>query len=729
MSDFALNDGENAGESFSSPDRLAEALRKNTLGSFRAESDLAACLLPLLQALKWANDLREVTESLPHFADTLDLAEFRNVLARLNFKTVPLKTDLAKIDSRLFPSIIVDEQESANILLARQGNIFKIFHGASREIRRVPHTQLKGVVYLVAEAEVMETEEKLRKENWMGDLLLRFKETLTQIAILTFVLNMLVLSVPLFVMAIYDQVVPARSIPMLQSLGAAMVFILAIEYMVRTLRSRFVAFLGGRLEYLIATNTFRQVLSLPPALTENAPLSGQVSRLREFDTIREVFTGPLVSVVMEIPFVLIFIVVIAALGGIVALVPIFMIFLYILASLILLPRLRRQATLSARARADRHSFLVEMVSNMRTIKETGAEETWQERYRELSAEASFKHFKTSQTTFMFQTIGQTIMTAAGIATITLGVFQVLDGLMTIGALIASMALVWRVLTPLQSMFLTFSRFEQIKTAIKQINQLMRMARENDQNKPNNTESVKRNFQGFVSFIRVSFRYNPAAEPALLGINFELKAKEFLAITGPNGAGKSTLMRLILGLQNPQAGQVNVDGLDIRQINPIELRQTIAYVPQDPSLFHGSITQNLRLAYPVATDDEIYEACKKAGCLKDIMDLPEKFETRMGDNKSGHYSAGFVQKLYLARVYLQNAPIILLDEPAQTLDDVGDKAFVEALKKLKGTTTIIMISHRPSHLRLADRLLVLQGGIKVLEGAPDAVLERLKGANL
>ncbi len=723
MSDVPLSNS----SGFLNVDQLDSVLQSGRLGAFTAKSPMAACLLPLLNALKWKKDVREVAEALPHFADTLDMADLRNVMARLGYKTTSIKTQLSIMDERLMPCLMVpDQSDNCLVLLERDGEDILLYDGAAQNERLVNIELLRGTLYFVSPDEETKVEEEQRKENWMGHLVRRFKKTLWQLFWMTFTLNLLVLAVPLFVMSVYDQVVPSKSLNMLEGLGVAIFILLIVETALRTLRSRIVAFMGGRMEYLIATNTFKQILSLPASYTEGAPLSGQVSRLREFDTIREVFTGPLISVVMELPFVILFIGVIGWLGGWVAAVPLAMVFLYAITGFFLVPKLRQQVARSSRARAERHSFLVEMVSNMRTIKEAGAERTWLNRYRNLSAEASYLHFETSQTTFLFQTIGQAIMTLAGLCTIAVGVFMVMGGVMTIGGLIASMALVWRVLTPLQSLFLTFSRFEQIKVAIKQINQLMKMQRERDAGGKQTEEGLRRNFAGALGFLRVSFRYQPTAEPALLGVNFRINPGETIAITGPNGAGKSTILRLILGMHSPQAGQVNIDGMDIRQINPIELRQAIAYVPQTPSLFHGTIAQNLRLANPVATDDEMEEACEMAGVLDDIMEMEEGFDTRVGDHLSHKYSAGVIQKLHLAQAYIKDSKILLLDEAAQTLDDDGDKAFMTALEKMKGTKTIILVSHRPSHLKMADKLIVLQGGLKVLEGAPEAVLERLSG---
>jgi ATP-binding cassette subfamily C protein/ATP-binding cassette subfamily C protein LapB len=714
-----------ASSTFSSFDELGTALRGGKLGEFQAKSDFAACLIPLLEAIGWRSELREITEALPHFANTLNLSEFRNVMARLGYKTILLRDNVALIDSRLVPCLFVADSGGACVLLKKEGQVVRLFDGVTGRERAVKASTLHGNLYLVALNVEKEAEDRARKDNWMRELFGRFRGLVMQLALLTFFLNIIAMLIPLFIMAVYDQVIPTNSISILGYLmiGISVAFI--IEGALRVVRSRMVAFLGGRVEHIVATNTFRQIISLPASLTESAPLGSQVARVKEFDSIRELFIGPLTQVLLEAPFTLIFILVIALLGGSIALIPIAMMLVFGIISVLLMPKLKRTVADASRVRAERHSFLVEAVTNMRTIKEAGAEETWLGRYRDISAESSFLHFQSSQVTFLFQTLAQAIMMFAGLATIGLGVLNVLDMTMSVGALIATMALVWRVLAPLHSLFLTLSRFEQIKISIKQINNLMKMTVEGE-NKDKSRTVIKRRFRGAINLSRVSFRYNPAAEPALLGVNNDIKPGEMVAITGANGAGKSTILRLILGMHTPQAGQVTIDGMDIRQINPIELRQSIAYVPQIFDMFHGSISQNLRLANPVATDNDLKQATKMSGVYDQIMEMPDGFDTRMGDNSTGQFSSGLLQRISISRAYLKKASVILMDEPAQSLDDSGDEALMKALKKIKGSSTIIMVSHRPSHMKLADRLIVLNGGLLILDGKPSQVLERLAG---
>ncbi|MGZ0245259.1 MAG: ATP-binding cassette domain-containing protein, partial [Alphaproteobacteria bacterium] len=230
--------------------------------------------------------------------------------------------------------------------------------------------------------------------------------------------------------------------------------------------------------------------------------------------------------------------------------------------------------------------------------------------------------------------------------------------------------------------------------------------------------------GRRAFPRISLRYLPRHEPALMGVSFTAAPGEIIALAGSSGSGKSSLLRVALRLYEPQSGAVTLDGIDTRQIDPAELRRAMAYVSQETQVLYGTIAQNLRFGNFSASASDLQEACRIAGVLEEIEKLPEGFETRIGDNLSSSLPAGFHQRLALARAYLSTAPILLLDEAANALDDAGDAKFREALAAMRGKRTILLATHRPSHMRLADRVVVLSDGEVVAEGTPDDIVPQL-----
>ncbi|WP_281300214.1 MULTISPECIES: peptidase domain-containing ABC transporter [unclassified Iodidimonas] len=704
-------------------DALASAIRRGSLGDFTARSGFAACLMALLDARGWRGTQRSLSEALPHFASDLNLASLRNVLADLNFKTIerPIKKGEV-LDPRLMPCLYLDDQGNPSALSVNEQGIFEIFAGDDNVWRTLDKPLGAGLVILITE--IPTDQDAPRPEhNWTRAILRRMRPRIMRLLGMTFLLNLLALVGPLFIMVVYDQVVASGSPRLLVPLVIGVGLAALIELITRIFRGKSIAFMSGRLEFIISRSVFRQILSLPITRTESAPLSGQISRIREFDSMRDIFMGSLVTVLLELPFIGVFLLVIALLAGWLVLIPFVMIGVFILMGAIALPSLKRSVARTSNQRSRQYRFLIEFVTNLRTIREAGAGERWADRYRELSATTSLEQFRNGQIAFTLQSLSQLIMMIAGGGTIVYGVILVIGGTLTAGGLIAVMALVWRILAPIQNLFLTLTRAEQISMTVGHLDQLMQLRGEQTRH---HSGGIIRQWAGAIDFTRVSFRYRPNTDPALLGISFKADPGEMIAIMGSNGSGKSTILRLIAGLYEAQAGQVSIDGLDVRQIDPQELRQQIAYVPQNCHVFHGTLAQNLRFSNPVVSEREIEDACRKAGLWDEITRLPDGLETRFGDQTVWQLNAGFRQRISLARAYLRDAQLILLDEPAQALDDEGDQALVQMIQNLRGEKTIIMVSHRPSHIRLADRVLHLEKGILIAEGAPEQSLSRSEG---
>ncbi|RMF09728.1 MAG: peptidase domain-containing ABC transporter [Alphaproteobacteria bacterium] len=700
----------------SSGDDIASALRASVV---KTESDAAACLVPLLKAMHWHGNSRDLLEALPHYGDDLNLADLRNVLAHLGFRTTPRAVEQGTLDPRLAPCLFQFDGGGLAVILDMGDGRVELYDAVARENSVIDRTKLQGTAYPVSQADVSDIAPDARQMPWLRGTLMRFGKSFGRLFAITFGLNILALSVPLFIMAVYDQVVPAQSGRLLVPLAFGMFLALGLELLLRIIRARSLAFIGGRLEHLVRTSVFGKLLSLPAHMTESAPMGAQLARLKEFDSLRDTFTGTLATVILELPFVLLFIGVIALIAGPLALVPLGLLAALVVIGGVMIPRFQRQVAEAAKARADRHGFVMEAVNNLRSVADAGAQPVWRERYRELSAKAALAQRRSGSALAVLEAVGQVAMTLGGVATIAIGATMAMDGAISVGALIAVMALTWRVLSPINALFLASSRLGQVAAAASQINRLMAMPGEQVLGR---APHVGRVWRGDIAFSRVSLRYQAEAEPALLGVNFRVEPGELVAITGANGSGKSSILRLVLGLYRPQAGQVSLDGQDIRQIAPAELRHAIAYVPQQSHFFHGTIAQNLRLANPLASEEELVQALHGAGLLKDVVSLPDGLQTRLGDQMVWQFNAGFRQRLALARAYVKRAPILLLDEPAQALDDQADAALVGMLERLRGQATILMVSHRPSHIRLADRVLVLDQGVLAAEGKPRDILK-------
>ncbi|WP_052065303.1 peptidase domain-containing ABC transporter [Thalassospira australica] len=691
------------------------------LSSTDALSDFDACLWPLLQSLGWRGLPRQVAEALPHMDQALDLTDFRNVLAHLNYQSREIDATLNQIDERLMPCLFVPDSGTALVVIRPEENGVRVFDGGTDREMVIKLSSLPGKIYQFTQADRRERHFEDDKRGWFGGIADRFSGLGRQLLVMTFVLNIMALATPIFVMGIYDRVIGTRSIPMLVQFSIGIGIVLILSWVLRALRSQIVSHFGARLDTLVSGAIFERLLSLPPAFTERAPVGVQISRIRDFESVREFFTGPMALVMMEIPFVPLFLIVMFYLGGWLAMVPIALICVFVLIGFVAFPVVSRRVSELGRHGASRQEFLVETVGKMSALKYTASEKRWLGRFREVSADTAYAGFRVAMVNNVINTLAQVLMITAGALVLAFGAQQVMNGHMSVGALVASMMLAWRVLGPINQAFLGMPRLAQLRGSVRQINRLMTIAPEGDL-VPRSVE--QRRFDGGVTFSRVSFRYSADSDPALVGVNFDIEPGQVVAVVGANGAGKSSLIKLVAGMYQPQAGAVLIDGADIRQMDPQTLRQAISYVPQDIEFFRGSIAQNLRLANPVASNDDLRMACMAAGILDEVEALPDGFDTRVGDQHSSRFSASFLQRLALARALVREAPVILFDEPTNGLDQRADRAFQSTINRLRGGSTIFLITHRPSHLDLADRILVLEAGQLRGDGPPERIKQQV-----
>lgn len=698
----------------------------NHFGDQVEEDPYFCALLNLLDALQWRGSARQVVEAVPN-TEHFGLEELRNTLARLGLRTIPYKMRPASLSEGLCPCLYVKgEREAPTVVIDRKGHDFVIAPKTGVGIEITAKTLPRGGTFYLVER-IERSDEASRggqadphsARQWLGSLVGAFRSVILWSFVLAFVINLLSLVGPLSIMVIYDQVIAKESLETLEWLligvGAAALF----EVALRVLRARCQAYVGAKLDYQVGVKVFEQVLHLPPLMTERAPVGGQVTRIREFDSFREIFAGPIAGIALDLPFTILFVGVLFWIGGSLALVPVVLALVYFLLARAVVPTLRERTRRAGKARSERHGFLVELMWGMRAIKQTVGYGTWKKRFRRISANAAWANFDVGRLHSAGTGLAQTIMFLAGAATLGFGVLKVDQGEMSLGALIATMMLVWRILGPIQTLFGLANRVEQLRQSFRQLADMLSYRREQE---PGRGPAVPIRFQGALSFNRVSMRHGPSTNPAILGLSFSVEPGELIGIAGDSGSGKSTLSKLALGLYQPQGGAITLDGIDLRQLRPITLRQTLGYVPQKNHAFPGSILDNIRLADPTASLDRVREACKMAGILHKIEALPVGFDTVFRDGLHTQVPQGFLRQIALARAFLSDAPVYILDEPTSGMDEEDERYFLRALEALRDRKTVLMVTQRPSHMLLCDKLLYLEHGQLQYFGDPEKVLD-------
>jgi len=699
--------------SISREDKFAEikaGFENGRYGGYPIKATALSAMLVVLDQLKWVVSVGQITRNMPHFADNFGRLDMLEVMARMDYVSERRPFKRNRIHASHLPGIVCQGTE---IFILVEGEDGKISAHDPDNGKIKPLHEFRDATQFSFKHQPRNAANE--NKSWMQSNLSRFWREVLELFSLTFVINLMVLIVSLSVMSIYDKVIPANAYDTLIAIGIGVMLALGLELIFRNLKAKLIGTTTGRLEYLLATAVFGKLISLPIQYVVNTPVGDQLARLRQLETVRDLFSGPFVAVGLELPFVVAFTVGLFIMTGPLGYVPLAMIVGFMIIGALVLGPIKRQSERAGRHRREHYQTSLETVSNLRQLRSLGCEEVWLDRLSKKTAENASAKRRANLSQRFLTTLSNSTVPIAGSSTVALGALMVMDGTLSVGMLIGAMIIIWRILAPIQQMFLMLTKHAEISRMVGQFDQMMKLPSAVVENHSH----VHRVFSGQVSFDRASFRYQGAADAALQGLNIEIQPGELVAIKGSSGSGKSTLLRLILDLYRPQVGSVQVDGVNVRQIPPYDLRATIGYVPQKPALFHGTIAQNLRLASPAATDKELENICAEVGILAAIQAQPDGINTLLDYGRASSLPGGFRQALSIAQALLRKPRILLLDDPAKTLDHALEEALMNCISKRRGSTTIVMVSHRPSHIRLADRVLTLDRGQMVSFDAPSS----------
>lgn len=695
---------------------------------FPQTTDYSRCLPRLLHALAWDGDARHLAEALPHMKPALDISGLCSVMANLELPPRHIASNLERLDERFFPCLFFSEDTPAMVILERQTDgRLRCFDGERAAEVIIEPVSTSGHLYVFPKLDRHGPRARAQAGgSWFGNLFYRFRKHIALVFALTVFNTLLALAPPLFVKSIFDHVLPTRDTEMLTYLLLGVLLALVLDFVLRRLKGNVTAYVGGRTEFVVGTSIFRKILNLPAMATEGASVNRQVGRIRSFESLREFFLGPLSVIAFDMPANIIILIALAILCPQALIVVLISGLLYGLLAWFSHSTNERLLSLSTHAATVRTEFLNETVAQIRTIRSVGCRDVWLDRFRQLSARAVKENYRDAQVQARISGASQVLSTATGLGTLATAAYMTIEGSVVGGVMIATMMLVWRLTGPMQNFFVAATSLFKVRSSMQQIEVLMRMQAERDTGV---RQTIRPPTQGSISYSRVSFRYTNDADPALLGISFNVEPGQVLVITGPNASGKSSLLKLLTRVFVPQAGTIRLDGVDIRQMRIADLRGQISYMPQQCELFYGTVAQNLRLSNPSATDAELEWAIDMTGLRRDIEALPEGLQTRIANSRSDQLPNGFRQRLALARTLLKPAPVVMLDEPGTGLDDVGEAYLQHCIEWLRGRTTLLVVSHRPSHMRLADIVVVMNQGSIAAMGTYEQVKGKLSlGAN-
>ncbi len=555
-----------------------------------------------------------------------------------------------------------------------------------------------------------------RAGDWLRAPLWANRGLFVQVAIAAMLINLFTLATSFFSMAVYNKVVPANASDSLLALTIGMVMILGFDFILRTVRGYFVDAAGQNIDRSLGAAIFDRLLALPLAdrRGSNGAFAGV---LREFETLREFFASATVTTLVDVPFVLLFVGVIALVAPPLALVPLLAIPLVIGVAWGSQPLLARLSDASLGEGLTKQGVIVETINGLETIKASRAGAMLARRWQiavSHHASLSLRQRLVSAVAVNTATLAQNLVY---VGTLTLGATLVFDHQLSMGALVAASMLSGRCVAPLGQIASLLTRLSQTRSAYRALDRVMASAGEV-------TAGLRRPcLSGAIEFRNVSFRYPGSTALALQSISFRIEPGERVAMVGRVGSGKSTITRLVLGLYQPEAGAILIDDSDVRQLHRDDLRASIGSVLQDVVLLSGSIRDNIALGDPAIADAAVLSASRLAGAHDFIGGLDDGYDRLLADRGEG-LSGGQRQAIALARALVGTPPLLLFDEPTSAMDMVTETALIDRLETALDGQTLLLVTHRQALLRLATRIIVIDAGRIVADGPRDAVLASL-----
>ena len=527
------------------------------------------------------------------------------------------------------------------------------------------------------------------------------------------IINLFVIAVPLFTMNVYDRVLPNKAVDTLWVLVSGIAIVLIFDFILKLLRAHFIEQAGKRADIRMSSLIFDQLLNIK--LNAKPPSTGMfVSRLQSFESVREFFTTATITAFVDFPFVIIFIFIIFFIGGPLGYVSIATVIIAITFSLIMQRPIKDTILKSAKEDQIKQTVLTEAVTGLEIIKSVRAQNRMRTHWEKSISQTSFygnkSHYLSQIVTYFVGFISQ----FSSIAIVAAGVLLANEGDITMGAIIASMILNGRVVAPVSQIVGMIIRLDRTMLSLNNIDEIMNMPVERNEDQH---YLSRPDLNGDIVFKNVTFSYAEQKFKVLKDINFTIKQGEKVGIIGKIGSGKSTIAKLLMNLYEPVEGSVLVDNTELRQIDPVDLRRSIGYVPQEPFLFMGTIKDNITIGDQFATDEEILRASKISGVHEFLGKHQAGYDLQVGERGDG-LSGGERQSVTLARALVSNPNILILDEPTNSMDDLSEEAFKSKLAHIVKDKTVVVITHRPSILSIVDRLIVIDDG-KIIADGPKA----------
>lgn len=696
---------------------------------------LLDCLVELTRIHGRPSTRAALVAGLPLEKGKLTPSLFARAASRAGLSAKVLRRPLDKIDPALLPAVLLTANDEACVLLGwdETGENARLLfpetgQGSVALSRADLEARYSGIAIFARphfrfdKRTPQVSDVKLRHWFWgaLADQWPVYRDVLAA----ALLINVIALAMPLFTMNVYDRVVPNRAMETLWVLALGVILLLGIDMAMRMLRGYFIDLASARIDLQLSAQIMERVLGVRME-SRPAAVGAFSSNLRSFETVRDFITSATVTTFIDLPFALLFVLVIGLIHWILVIPVLIMLVLVIVYAYILQHKMHELSETTYRAGALRNATLIESLTALETIKTQGAESVMQSKWEKSVAFVSRVNNQMRFLSAAATNGAMEMQQLVNVVVVIIGVYLIADGKLTMGAMIACTMLSSRAVAPLGQMVGLLMQYHSAKTALTSLEEIMARPVE----RPADAAFVHRpELRGDIEFKDVHFNYPNSSIAALKGASFKIAAGDKVVIIGRIGSGKTTLQKLLLGLYHTTSGAVMIDGVDVRQLDPADLRRNIGYIAQDLTLFYGSLRDNIAIGAPYADDASIVAAAEAGGLTEFVNRHPDGFDMLIGE-RGDSLSGGQRQSVAAARAFLMDPPILLLDEPTSSMDFSSENSFKQRLKEMAAHKTMIIVTHRNSLLELATRVIVLDDGRVVADGPRDQVIQALQGGRI
>jgi subfamily B ATP-binding cassette protein HlyB/CyaB len=684
-----------------------------------------ACLVMLARFHNVAASAEQLTHEFAEDARQFGHAELLLAAKKLGLKAKSARGSIARLSHTPLPAIAAS-RDGSFFIIARLDNGKVLIHDPQSQRPQVLSFEeleacWSGQLILIRSEASLAGDLARFDFTWFIPAIVKYRKLLGEVLLVSFVLNIFALLTPLFFQVVMDKVLVHRGLSTLDVIAIGLLGIMIFESLLSGLRSYVFVHTASRIDVELGSKLFRHLVTLPLAYFQARRVGDSVARVRELENIRSFLTGNSITLILDVLFSVVFIAVMFMYSGWLTLVVVLSLPLYFIISLLITPLLRARLNESFTRGAENQAFLVETVNGIDTLKSMAVEPQINRKWDNQLAGYVSASFKTQTlSTLANESVGF-VGKLVTVMTLWLGARLVIDGELSVGQLIAFNMLAGRVSQPIMRLAQLWTNFQQTGVSVQRLGDILNTRTELSQT----SRSTLPPLRGDVEFDQVHFRYRADGSEVLRGISLTIRAGEVIGVVGRSGSGKSTLTRLLQRLYTPERGRVLVDGMDLALADVSSLRRQIGVVLQDNMLFARSIRENIALTDPGAPIETVMQAAKLAGAHEFILELPEGYDTVVGEHGAS-LSGGQRQRIAIARALIGNPRILIFDEATSALDYESERIIQQNMQAICKGRTVIIIAHRLSAVRHANRILVMDRGQLVEQGTHAELLAHQAG---